>query len=174
MSKEIWKPIKGYEGYYSVSNKGRVKSFARKGAWHDRIMKLQKYKKGYLYVHFSSPETKPKKFKVHRLVISAFKKNPKNLPDINHLDGDKTNNNSWNLKWTSKSNNTQHMCYVLGKTVIPVVICYPNGKEISYNSIRQAGRKMKFNSSTLAKMLKNQIKKDYGFKIKKGVFSCDM
>lgn len=115
MSKEIWKEIKGYEGYYSVSNKGRVKSLERvvphdegKG---ERVIKeriiTNWVSNGYHNVSFSV-DGKVTKHKVHRLVAAAFISNHEDKFTVNHIDGDKTNNEVSNLEWATLSENNKH------------------------------------------------------------------
>lgn len=91
MKKEIYKDIKGYEGEYMVSNRGNVYSCKR------NIVLKPAIAKGYLRVGLYQDGVR-KYFLVHRLVAEAFIPNPKNLPVINHLDEDKTNNDVSNLE----------------------------------------------------------------------------
>jgi len=115
MQKERWKTIKGYEGQYHVSSYGRVKSIARivknKGGMRvvpEIILSPGKNEWGYLYVIlFKSNKGKP--FRVNRLVALAFKKNPLNKREVNHIDGDRTNNRANNLEWTTKKENMAHV-----------------------------------------------------------------
>lgn len=102
---EIWKDIEGYSGQYQISNKGNVKSFKRnqKGV----NLKPQISGQGYLAVSLLT-EGKAKWHKVHRLVALAFLENPENKQEVNHLDGDKTNNCVENLVWANRSENTKH------------------------------------------------------------------
>lgn len=99
---EIYKVIKGFEELYEVSNYGNVRSIRRKG----KVMKPYKMPNGYLHVALTSD--KCYSLRIHRLVAQAFKTNPNNLPEVNHLDGNKENNNDWNLEWTNRSNNMLH------------------------------------------------------------------
>ena len=108
--KEIWKDIKGYEGIYQVSNKGNVRSLDRTVITKEnkvrslkgKLLKPATITHGYLGVNLCN-----KSYRVHRLVAEAFIPNPNNLPIINHLDEDKTNNCVDNLQWcTSQENNT--------------------------------------------------------------------
>jgi hypothetical protein len=111
---EIWKDIKGYEGLYQISNQGRVKKLPtlitnshRSYICKEKIMTCFPDKNGYLIKQL----TKNKKkigIKVHRLVGLHFIENPFNLPQINHEDGIKSNNNDWNLKWCDGFYNQQH------------------------------------------------------------------
>lgn len=70
-------------------------------------------KDGYLKVRLWSGQ-KYKNFFVHRLVAEAFIPNPENKPQVNHIDGNKTNNNIFNLEWVTQSENMRHCFDVLG------------------------------------------------------------
>lgn len=104
LKKEEWKPVNGYEGLYAVSNLGRVKSL-----WYDRekILKPQNNGKGYLFVNLYK-DGKVKHFLVHRLVATVFIPNPEGLPEINHLDEDKTNNVVSNIEWCNRLYNNNY------------------------------------------------------------------
>ena len=106
--KEIWKDIKGYEGLYQVSNLGRVKSFPRRGTHvkEIHILKPAKDGKGYYMVHLSKNNKKHMK-RIHRLVAETFIPNPNNLPQVNHIDGNKANNISSNLEFCTNEYNMQ-------------------------------------------------------------------
>lgn len=117
---EKWKDIKGYEGLYQVSDQGRVKSFVRRK--EGKILKLQTTYKGYLSVKVGG-----KRVAVHRKVAKAFIPNLDNKPQVNHIDGIKTNNNVDNLEWCTNSENQIHANKLgLRRT--------PKGEEV-YNSI---------------------------------------
>ena len=104
MTEEIWKPIKGYEDYYEVSNLGRVKSLR-----NNLIMKLvPSGKKGYLGINLRVNGTS-KSFRINRLVAETFIPNPNNLPEVNHKDYDKTNNCVDNLEWCTHEYNMMDM-----------------------------------------------------------------
>lgn len=98
---EQWKPIDGFEGFYAVSNLGRVKSLGNDKSRKEKIMKPQKDRNGYLLVGLCR-NGKYKHFLVHRLVAIAFLPNPEGLPEVNHKDEDKTNNCVNNLEWASR------------------------------------------------------------------------
>lgn len=101
---EIWKPIKGYNGNYEISNIGRVKSFMGKAP---KILKIYIDRYGYEYVALSKNRAM-KKHKVHRLVAKHFIGEPKSNKQINHKNGIKTDNYPENLEWCTASENINH------------------------------------------------------------------
>ena len=112
MPGEIWKDICGYEGLYMVSNKGRIKSLPHKvkRGWAecitDEIILIPKsnghYDKVCLY---SGYKKNNKQQYVHRLVATAFIPNPDKYPQIDHIDGNHTNNMVENLRWCTQIQN---------------------------------------------------------------------
>lgn len=106
--------IKGYKGLYEVSSDGFVWSL-HYGRWGGRQKLIgQTDKDGYKVVLLNSKGTR-KVLKVHRLVAQAFIPNPKNLPQVNHKNGDKTDNRTKNLEWMTGSENVLHNFRSLGR-----------------------------------------------------------
>ena len=111
---ERWRDVVGYEGLYKVSNLDRVKSVERQvKKWDgnrtvpERILKSAKDKDGYQRVGLHR-EGKTKHVHVHRLVGQAFLTNPENLPQVNHKDEDKTNNNLSNIEFCDAKYNVNY------------------------------------------------------------------
>lgn len=110
---EEWKEINGYE-YYQISNTGKVKSLEMKLQFGNRfrikpeiILKNRITRHGYSSVNLYSNKKMSSK-EIHRLVAEAFILNPDNLPEVNHKDCDKQNNNLWNLEWCTRRENVIH------------------------------------------------------------------
>jgi hypothetical protein len=101
---ETWKDIVGYENLYQISNYGRIKSLLWKV---EKFLALINHTNGYKQVNLSK-DGNIKKGYVHRLVAEAFIPNPENKPEINHIDGDKSNNNVSNLEWVTRKENVKH------------------------------------------------------------------
>lgn len=112
---EIWKPVKGYEGVYSVSSFGRVRreEFSQilpngaVGTIKSHIMKSIIGSNNYLYVVLCQ-NNKRKRYSVHRLVAIAFLPNPNNLPEVNHKDQNRQNAMVDNLEWCDRLYNVRY------------------------------------------------------------------
>lgn len=96
------KDIKGFEGKYAITEDGQVWSYYKKD-----FMKPFLQKKGYLYINLYQ-EYERKSFAIHRLVAQTYLENPNNLPEVNHKDENKLNNNVNNLEWCNRSYNIHY------------------------------------------------------------------
>lgn len=123
---EKWLDIKGYEGLYQVSNMGNVFSVARLGTKGGEIKTIivNGYKKVKLYKN-----GKMKTFSIHKLVAQAFIPNPENKPQVNHIDGNKSNNFYTNLEWVSCQENVEH-AYINGLRKTKAVLQIKDGKVV--------------------------------------------
>ena len=122
--KEEWRDIKGFEGYYKISNLCRIISLPKKNnvnlfnkhktttITREKIIKGSKDKDGYVVINLKVG-TKLRKFKVHRLVAIAFLKEDKARTLINHKNGIKDDNRADNLEWVSSKENAIHAHSVL-------------------------------------------------------------
>lgn len=101
---ELWKDIEGFE-YYQVSTKGRIRSFIK--GKEPKILKPYDNGYGYLYINLYKNNKMYAK-RVHKLVAEAFIPNPEGKTEVNHINGNKTDNRLINLEWTSPSENKKH------------------------------------------------------------------
>lgn len=106
-NQEIWRDIKGYEGYYQVSNLGNVKTLHANKGHSTKLMTLAPHPRGYKQVLLCK-DGRSKSLLVHRLVAAAFIPNPNNYNEVNHIDENKCNNNADNLEWVSHGDNCRY------------------------------------------------------------------
>jgi hypothetical protein len=109
---EIWKPVVGHESTFEVSDHGRVRALP----WELRhwcgkvipqsggVIKQSKHSGGYRVVSLRDG----KKHFVHRLVLAAFVGPEPSSKDVNHIDGDKSNNRCSNLEYCDRLHNVRH------------------------------------------------------------------
>jgi NUMOD4 motif/HNH endonuclease len=120
MTVEKWVSIPGYERYYQVSDAGNIRSLSRFIKAKDgrnrrirgRVLKFKVNHCGYLTVCLCRGGKKEYPY-IHRLVAEAFIPNPNNLPQVNHITGNKTDNAMSNLEWVTHQQNVQH-AYAIG------------------------------------------------------------
>jgi hypothetical protein len=117
---ESWLDIEGYEGYYQISNFGRVRSLDRGMYVNDDRYSKPRWvrRKGKMLKDYTNGTGRRmvilrmlgtgKNIAVHRLVATHFVPNPNNLPVVNHLDHDYLNNHASNLQWCTQKDNIQH------------------------------------------------------------------
>ena len=178
---EVWLDIKDYEGYYQVSNLGRIRSLDREikhSKNHTRFIKGKilslrenKSRAGYLEVSLHKNK-KEKRFRVHRLVAEAFLNNENNFPQVNHIDGDKSNNTIWNLEWVTDLQNKKHAwengLYSSNHRKREIE-CIETGK--IYESVQKASELIPCDRKYLFKHLKGEVKSVKGltYKYRRGV-----
>ena len=170
---EVWKPIKGYEGLYEVSNYGRVRSL-------DRYVNSASSKTGYqlakgrILKQCINTETgysviqiyknhKKKGCNVHKLVAEHFIPNPNNYRTVNHKDGNKANNKVDNLEWVSQSDNLIHSYKELKRPVNKpsvhkqkIYYTTKNGKVYYAESIAEASRQTGVSETQIRRLINNK------------------
>ena len=104
---EIWKDVVGYEWMYQISTMGNVRN-SRTGY----VIKQKLNINGYPTVIIRNSSGKKGTLRVHRLIMIAFIDNPHNKPFVNHIDGDKRNNNINNLEWCTAKENSVHAALI--------------------------------------------------------------
>lgn len=175
---EVWKDIEDYKGYYQVSNKGRVKSLDRMVLRFkycdlhikERILKSALSNKGYVQ-YFLSKDGKRKTFKVHRLVAQAFLPNPEHKPEVNHIDGIKTNNQVDNLEWLTAKEN---MLDAVKNGFLQKGKNHPRARGVvqmdilgnvlkKFDSIVDVKKKLKINCGNIVSVCKGNLKTAGGF-----------
>lgn len=167
IEEEVWKDVSGFEGYYQVSNLGRVRSLDRK-VWNEKRGHFRSLK-GRVLKPSNSREysdvmlcknCKPITMQVHRLVAGAFLSNPENLEYVNHKDENKSNNRLENLEWCTAKYNTY---YGENSKIRPVMATNVHtGEQTKYQSMMEAVRLGGFNQSHISEVCAGKLKAHKG------------
>lgn len=138
-----WKDVPGFEGRYMVSDDGYVFSL-RTG----KLLKPNRKKTGYLEVTLAKNNRLTYR-QLHRLIAEAFIPNPENKPQVNHKNGDKTDNRVCNLEWVTGSENQRHRYEVLGQRGgrSKPVVCIETGE--TYPSAKTAADVLKLQRTSI-------------------------
>jgi hypothetical protein len=160
-----WKDIKGFEGLYQVSDEGQVRSVDHR-TWHrgfmmnkrGKILSVRKDGKGYhqyrLYKYGVSYYPK-----AHRLVAEHFLENPKNLPQVNHINKDKDDNFAMNLEWCTGQYNIAHSFAKM------YVLLSPEGRKHAVKNLRQFCLEYELNQANLHKVFNGERSHSKGWKL---------
>jgi hypothetical protein len=165
---EEWKDINGYDGMYSVSNYGRVKSFIFNKGTNERILRLSINHQGYLKVDFCKDRI-TKTYRINRLVALEYIHNPLTKKTVNHIDANKLNNMVDNLEWNTLKENINHAWSngLCEKTRVngringikfnsKKVYCPELDRE--FYSANEAGRQLNLNTSSISKCCRGEYK----------------
>lgn len=176
MEQVVWKPVVGFEDRYEVSNDGRVRSLdiyvncrgGKPRLSKGRIKPLYRNNRGYVVVNLCR-DNKAAYSLVHRLVAEAFVPNPYNKPQVNHIDGDNTNNCVDNLEWVTDNENKAHSSVVIGGTQRPkkavVVTKKTTGEVLHFDGLREAERALNLDHGTVMKVLRGKNSTHRGYHI---------
>jgi hypothetical protein len=180
----MWKDIIGFEGYYQINEYGKVKRFSRQIFGKNNSIKIinetilsdRDNGKGYRVLELYKDNIRYFK-KIHRLVAEAFVDNPK--PDeynqVNHIDGNKSNNYYKNLEWCNNQENCKHRNKLynnknienatLAKMIPCAKVDLKTGEILEkYNSYKEAAKKNGFNKDYISQCARGKLKKYKNFK----------
>ena len=165
--KEIWKPIKDFEGLYEISNLGNIRSLNFNHTKKVRILKQNTNHNGYKYINLCK-NSKQKGLRIHRLVAEAFIPNPNNYSQVNHIDENKSNNKVDNLEWCTCKNNINYEEGIKkrSKSRCRKVIFKENEKiKFIFNSRKEAGEFFKTDPSNITAVIKGRCKTFHGMTV---------
>lgn len=175
---EEWRPIKGYEGLYEVSNLGRVRSLPNRGTpgrFNEGKIRIPQKRGRYLFVSLYK-NGKGKAYSIHRLVAAAFVPNPNNYSVVDHWDTNPYNNCAENLRWVTHSQNSKNPLTIKhmienrdakgGKRASQKTYVYKDGKpygDSPYKSQNEASRKTGVSRAPIYRCLKGLQESADGF-----------
>ena len=176
MEQVIWKDVVGFEGRYQVSNMGQVRSLdlllpCRNGGvsvHKGRIKPLHKNNRGYVTVGLCK-ENKTYRKLLHRIVAEAFVTNAEGKPQVNHIDGDITNNMASNLEWVTDNENKYCSSIENGGTQRPKRPVLVRKLEESlnavkqFNGLREAERALGLDHKSALNVIKGKQKQTKGY-----------
>lgn len=157
-----WRDVVGYEGLYKVSAEGDIKSIRS-----NKILSPDTNQDGYKRVSLYKNKAS-KHYSVHRLVAQAFIPNPDNLPQVNHIDEDKSNNCVSNLEWITPKDNcnygTRNRKVALSKNK-PVLQLSLEGDLIrEWESASEVQRVLGYSQGDICNCCNNKLKTAHKFK----------
>lgn len=183
LKNEKWKDIPGFENLYSVSNYGRIMRighhriscrYNKKGKFYStKILRCSTNSQGYVNTQIRRLNGTFETFKVHRLVAMLFISNPKDKPQVNHIDGNKQNNKVDNLEWCTNGENGKHawdtglrtkLCGADNKFSKQIDQFDINGNYIkTWCSIGEITRKLGISHSLITATCQNRQKTSHGY-----------
>lgn len=165
MVNEQWSDIKGYEGYYRISNTGKIYSIKS-----NIMLKQSNSNKGYHSVKLQRNGIK-KTYRVHRLVAMTFIPNPTGLLEVNHIDEDKSNNLVTNLEWMSHTDNVNHGTRnsrasdsLKIANARPIVAIFKNGVTKTYGSASQCAKLLGLSAGNINSVIRGTRNHTHGIR----------
>ena len=174
---ERWRDVPGYKGIYQTSSLGRIRTVDRLipqiNRWGatmlrrhaGKVLSPSVDKDGYRYVCMKSAGGNKK---VHRIVALAFHCNPENKPQVNHKNGDVSDNRPCNLEWATNSENHKHAFAVLGRkpnvTLKPVLLTSAEGVSRAFESVKAAAKYLDVGHSAVTNAIRIRGR-SRGFKV---------
>lgn len=174
MEQVIWRPVKGFEDRYEVSNDGQIRSLDTVLNCRGTGTRIHKGKilpqrtncRGYITVNLCKDSRMYTKL-VHRLVAEAFIDNESNKEQVNHIDRDVTNNAASNLEWVTDDENKEHSCIALGGTQRPkrrvVVTEIATGEVFAFSGLREAERALNIEHKSALNVISGKHKTTKGY-----------
>ena len=167
--KEIWKNVVGYEGLYQVSSLGRVRSLEHIDSnghpVKERVLASFSNRNGYRKVNLYRDRNR-KQVSIHRLVAAAFLDNPDNLPEVNHIDEDKSNNAVSNLEYCRVLYNNTYgtrLERVAKALECPICAITSSGQRHYFDSVNEAARVLGLKRQGITNCLHGKRKHHGGF-----------
>lgn len=148
----MWKDIPEWELYYQINENGEVRNKITK-----KYIKGDINSSGYCRICLYHKNIK-KKFFRHRLVAQLFIPNPNNLPEVNHKDGNKLNNNLNNLEWSTRKNNEREAHRIKIKKYKPFEVYFINNKYKKYEFAIDLANEIKVTKRTIQNYLQGKSK----------------
>lgn len=182
-TKEIWKPVKDYEKWYLVSNTGKVKSLGREVSGIDKAGDFYRIIKSVRILKPSNVKdydrvvlcdlSEKKCLFVHRIVAEAFIEKLKGKAFVNHINGNKTDNQAENLEWCTRSENQLHAVKIglqkphFNHPFKKRISILKNNQVIYIAGVREICRKFKLDHRGVQRTIAGQFKsyKGYTFKV---------
>lgn len=164
MSEEIWKPVKGYNGLYQVSNLGNIRRITKCIKCKNGTVKiihgknLKQINHIYKYVILSKNSIQ-KHHLVHRLVAQSFIPNPENKPCVDHINTTKTDNRAENLRWVNHSENMRNTLTI--NIFCKKVLCVETGKV--FNSAIDAEKNTGIGKRQIGAVCRGERKTTHGY-----------
>lgn len=176
MAQEMWRDVAGYEGFYQVSDLGRIRSvehYDAIGHLHPSVIrKIHSNSNGYERINLCKHGV-TKTYSVHRIVAAAFCERPEGMNVVNHIDNNTSNNKASNLEWTDDVGNMQHAARqgrmkgcpenlkkASESRKIPVIAISADGTTQWFESGAEAGRCLSLTSGHIAAC----CRQEYGYK----------